>query len=110
MTERFVSEAIEPVASTFDTARMSVGEPGLPRQFRWRGRTVEIAAVLRTWKDTGPCRNGSPEEYVRKHWFEVRTAEGETMKIYFDRQARPGRRGKRWWLFTVSAAESSPRA
>lgn len=102
MHERFVSEAIEPVAATFDAARMAVGEPGLPRQFIWRGRTIEIVQLLRTWKDTGPCRHGSPERYVRKHWFEVLTDDGSTMKIYFERQPRRGPKAKRWWLFTVT--------
>ena len=99
--EQFVSEAIEPVASTFDTARMALGEPGLPGAFVWRGRTLEIAIVLRSWHDTGPCRHGSPELYVRKHWFEVVTHDGTTLKLYFDRQPRGGGRRDRWWLFSV---------
>jgi len=53
MGERFVSEAIIPVISTCDASRMAAGEPGLPRAFLWRGRTIEIAAVLRTWRETG---------------------------------------------------------
>lgn len=51
--ERFVSEAIVPDVSTFDTSRMAVGEPGLPRRFLWRGQVIEIAAVLRTWRESG---------------------------------------------------------
>lgn len=62
---------------------MAAGEPGLPREFVWRGRTVRITAVLRTWRETGPCRHGSPERYVRKHWYEVATDSGGMMKIYF---------------------------
>jgi len=53
MSEQFISEAILPVVSTFDTSRMAVGEPGLAREFLWRGRTIEIVAVLRTWRETG---------------------------------------------------------
>jgi hypothetical protein len=52
---------------------MAIGEPGLPREFLWRKETIRITAVLRTWKDTGPCTHGSPEKYVRKHWYEVET-------------------------------------
>lgn len=63
--KRFVSESMIPVAETSDTARMAVGEPGLPREFVWRGRTISIKAVLRTWRETGRCRHGSPEMYVR---------------------------------------------
>jgi hypothetical protein len=101
MPERFISEAIHPVAETYDTARMAVGEPGLPREFVWRGRTFKVATVLRAWRDTGKCRHGSPELYVRKHWFEITTTDHDTMKIYFDRQPRGGRHGARWWLFSI---------
>ena len=106
MHERFVSEAITPVVATIDTARMTAGEPGLPRLFLWRDRTVEIVAVLRSWHETGRCSHGSPEMYVRKHWFEVATASDGTMKIYFERQPRRGRKGTRWWLFSISGPET----
>ena len=108
MSERFVSEAIEPVVATFDTARMAVGEPGLPREFVWRGRTFEVAAVLRTWRETGKCRHGSPELYVRKHWHEVATTSRDIMKIYCDRKARGGHKGARWWLFSIRESEEYP--
>jgi hypothetical protein len=106
-TERFVSEAIVPVADTFDTTRMAIGEPGLPRAFAWRGETLEIAAVLRTWRETGRCRHGSPEVYVRKHWFELTTRAGATLRLYFDRQARGGRGGARWWLFSIKTSDNT---
>jgi Domain of unknown function (DUF6504) len=105
MPERFVGEDIEPVIATCDTARMAAGEPGLPREFLWRGRTVEIVAVIRAWHDTGPCSHGSPEQYVRKHWYEVTTVSDGTMKIYFERQPRRGRKGSRWRLFSQCGAE-----
>jgi phosphoribosylglycinamide formyltransferase-1 len=101
MAEQFVGAAIRPVAGTIDTARMDTGAPGLPRRFTWGAETIRIARVLRTWRETGPCHHGSGERYVRKHWFEVLTESGDTMKIYFERQPR-SRSGKdRWWLFTV---------
>ena len=102
-TERFVSEALAPVADTFDTGLMAAGGPGLPRAFVWRGETLEIAAVVRTWRETGPCRHGSPEVYVRKHWFEVTTRAGAVLRLYFDRQPRGGRGAARWWLFSIRA-------
>ena len=105
MAERFISEIIRPVAATCDTSRMAVGEPGLPREFVWRDRTIEIAAVLRTWRETGKCRHGSPELYVRKHWFEVVTTANSKLKIYFDRQPRKGHKQDRWWLFTICESE-----
>ena len=111
MPEHFIDEAIEPVAETADTARMAAGEPGLPRQFKWRGGTIEVAAVIRTWRETGPCRHGSGEMYVRKHWYEVATTAGETMKIYFERQPRRGeahkRKKERWWLFSIKEEEGT---
>ena len=105
MSERFVSEVIRPVVATSDTSRMASGEPGLPSEFIWRGRTIKIAAVLRTWRETGKCRHGSPEVYVRKHWFEVATTTNRTMKIYFDRQTRGAHKNDRWWLFTICEPE-----
>ncbi len=103
MSERFVDEAIVPVIATADTSRMAAGEPGLPQQFLWRGRTVEVVAVLRSWRETGKCHHGSPELYVRKHWFEVETADG-VMRIYFERQPRRGKKEPRWWLFSIREA------
>jgi hypothetical protein len=108
MPQRLISEAIKPLTGTADTRRMAVGGPGLPHQFVWRKRTVTVAAVLRTWRETGKCRHGSPEKYVRKHWYEVATASGATMTLYFARQPRGGRKGARWWLFSVSEPEESP--
>ena len=103
MKKRFVSEPIEPVGATLSTRRMSRGEPGLPRRFRWRDTEYEVAEVLEQWRTTSPCRSGSDEQYVRKHWYRIRTASGAEMKLYFERQARSGReRTKRWWLYTVS--------
>ena len=90
--ERFVSEAIKPVTATCDTARMAAGEPWLPAEFVWRGRTITVAAVIRTWRETGPCRHGSGESYVRKHWFEVETTACGIITIYFDRRPRGGQR------------------
>jgi len=106
MSEQFIGAAIQPVAGTFDAARMSAGEPGLPRQFRWKRQTIQIARVLRTWRETGPCRHGSGESYVRKHWFEVLSDSGDTMQIYFERQSRSQRNRNRWWLFTINTAEN----
>ena len=85
-----MSEPIEPVAATAD-----------PEEFVWRGETLGIAAVLRTWRETGPCKHGSSEAYARKHWFEVLTTSNRIAKIYFERQARGRKLTKRWWLFSI---------
>jgi len=102
MSEEFASEPILPVAGTFDAAGMTRGEPGLPSRFVWREQEYDVADVLEAWKETGPCKSGSAEQYLRKHWFKVRTGDGLEMTIYFERQARTRRQGKqRWWLYTV---------
>ena len=102
---QFVGEPITPVAGTGDARAMATGAPGLPRQFRWRDRDFIVQSVLETRRELGPCRSGSPEQYVRKHWFTVRTASDEKMEIYFDRQPRRGKSPKvRWWLHTISGA------
>ena len=101
MSEQFVSVAIQPVIGTFDATRMSTGEPGLPQQFKWGPRTIHVARVIKSWRETGPCHHGSGETYLRKHWYQVLTDSGDTMKIYFERQPRSGRRKGRWCLFAV---------
>jgi len=106
MTEEFVSEPIQPVAGTFDTTGMTRGEPGLPQRFAWRDTEYTVAAVLEVWKEDGPCRHGSGERYLRKHWFKIATEQGPRMTLYFERQARSTRRGKmRWWLYTIDREE-----
>ena len=106
MKAEFVSEVIRPVAGAGDSAGMVRGEPGFPKRFIWRETEYVLAEVLATWKQSGPCKSGSNEKYLRKHWFRIRTADGVEMEIYFDRQARSKRQAKnRWWLYTVSKPE-----
>jgi len=103
MPDEFVSEPITADPGTMDTRRMARGEPGLPRQFTWRGDAYTIRDVLETWKTTSGCVAGSDEQYVRKHWYKVRTTSGHEMALYFERQPRSARdRKRRWWLYTVS--------
>jgi hypothetical protein len=104
MNPHFIGEAIKPVATTFDAVRMARGEPGLPQAFVWRGHTVRIVKVRRAWTDTGPCRHGSGEQYIRKHWYEVLTAADGVLTLYFERQARGRRKTARWWLFSAADA------
>ncbi len=103
MSEEFISEPIEPLAGTFDMAAMTRGEPGLPGRFKWRDKEYAVADVLEAWKETGPCRSGGPEMYLRKHWYKFITDDGTEMTIYFERQPRSKHRKKvRWWLYTIS--------
>lgn len=103
--KQFVSEPITPVEASFETASMYTGEPGFPRRFVWRGTEYEVVKVLEKWKTAGPCRHGSGERYVRKHWFRVEVAGGAEMEIYFDRQPRVKQAGRRWWLATIVEKE-----
>jgi phosphoribosylglycinamide formyltransferase-1 len=101
MEQKFVSEPIKPVIATTDTTTMATGGPALPHEFTWRGKTLKIATILRTWHKTGPCTHGSGERYVRKHWFEVETTSHQKAKIYFERKPRSRKLTKRWWLFSM---------
>lgn len=105
MSEQFIGAAIQPDTESMDAARLGSGEPAVPRSFKWGRKTVEVVRLLRSWRETGPCRHGSGEQYVRRHWFEIETDAGQTMKIYFDRQPRARQQRLRWWLFSVSSAE-----
>lgn len=100
-SQRFVSEPLEPVAGTIDPTAMTRGEPGLPSEFIWRGEPLRVHSVLRTWRECGPCKSGSGESYLRKHWFEVETSCHQVARIYFERQARGPSQTKRWWLFSI---------
>ncbi len=103
MSEEFVSESIMPDGGAFDTAGMTRGEPGLPSRFLWRDQQYEVAEVIEAWKESGPCRSGSGEMYLRKHWFKILTGNGLEMTIYFERQPRAKRQSKkRWWLYTIN--------
>ncbi len=116
MSEEFISESIAPVAGSFKTAAMTRGEPALPAGFVWRDRQYEVAEVIEAWKETGPCRSGGGEQYLRKHWYKIRTGDGLGMTIYFERQPRSKssspardalRRKARWWLYTLERPADS---
>ena len=111
MPNSFVSEPIVPVPGTFDTAGMSRGEPGVPRQFRWRRKLFTVAQHLESWRDHGDCRNGSGERYVRRHIYRVRTDDGSILRLYFQRTTGRGPAPKtRWWLHSIErcAPAASP--
>jgi phosphoribosylglycinamide formyltransferase-1 len=104
MGEQLISEKLTPITSE-NAQAIIIGAPLLPVKFVWRGDEYVIGEVLETWKETGSCTHGSGERYVRKHWFHVRTTQGEEMKIYFERKARSTRQAKqRWWLYTFKSS------
>lgn len=98
-TETFICEQIKPVAGTFDTSTMTIGEPGFPGKFIWRKTEYELDTILDKWKETSGCTHGGTEKYLRKHWYKIRTKCGITMKIFFERQPSSKKElKKRWWL------------
>lgn len=98
----FLSEPLKPDGPGFDTAAMSAGAPGIPSAFRWKKERLVVQKVLRHWKDTAPCRNGSGERYVNKHWFECTFESGATGTLYFERRVRRGASPtQRWFLYKL---------
>jgi hypothetical protein len=100
MKETYIGEGIVPEDMSFSVSSMAMGKPGLPGTFSWRGGRFSIIEVLEEWKESGDCRHGSGERYVRKHWFRVRTTEDLEMRIYFERQGRSSG-GSRWRLYSI---------
>ena len=103
MSRQFICEPIEPELGSMDAGAMAGGGPGFPKRFMWRGAPYVLDAVVRQWRETSGCRHGSAEQYVRKHWFEIRTTDGTSMKVYFERQPRSKKdRRVRWWLHSLT--------
>ena len=100
--EQFISEPIKPVPGSLDTARMASGEPGLPAEFIWRGERLIITRCIGSRRETGPCRNGSPEQYVRRHWYDLLDDQGRILKISFDRNPRGKQKTARWRLYSLT--------
>jgi phosphoribosylglycinamide formyltransferase-1 len=102
MKQTFIGEAIEPEDMSFSVSAMAMGKPGLPQSFSSKGGSFPVIEVLEEWKESGACRHGSGERYVRKHWFRIKTTEDREMRIYFERQKRSSG-GSRWRLYSISA-------
>ncbi len=79
-----------------DTGALAAGTPGMPRRFHWRNQTYDVVEVGQAGKTTGPCRNGSAERYVRRHWAVVRVNSGDVMRLTAERGGRRG--SSRWWI------------
>jgi phosphoribosylglycinamide formyltransferase-1 len=102
----FICQELTPVAGLADAAMMARGQPGLPRRFTWRNVQYEIVGVIETWKTQGPCRHGSGEMYLRRHWYKIQVNPRLVMTVYCDRQAKNRRKPKsRWWVYTVTPLE-----
>ncbi len=103
---QFISESITPLFKEEPARSYVPGEPVLPQGFEWRNKTYWVESVLQAWKESGPCRSGASEIYLRKHWYRLKMTDRTEMEIYFERQARSSRQRKqRWWLYTLTEAE-----
>lgn len=92
---KFVSRPIKPEGSQF--LSMPTGnEPPVPHAFLWENRTLQVARVIRTWRSSKIDRGDS---YLKRHWFELTTADGATIEVYYDREARRG--APQWWLYAI---------
>jgi len=102
MTARFVSEVIVAAADSFDPRAISIGEPALPPSFTWKGRTLQIAGVRKTWR---AFKDDRGDTYLKRHYFEVELTDGAVAVVYFDRGARRG--AARWFLYTLDERTGS---
>ncbi len=118
-TCEFVSEPLAPQEGSGLASAASPGEPAVPARFTWRQERWLLRGVLRKWTTSGPCRNGSAEKYLRRHYYQVHVTgeEGEyvsassgrgdrqgglVLTIYFERQPRRGQSPKaRWYVYTI---------
>jgi hypothetical protein len=92
---RFVSRPLVPSGEGFVTAA-SGAQPPVPGSFLWEGRTLVVAAVLRSWRSSKGDRG---DNYLKRHWFELQTLDGARLEVYYDREARRG--ASHWWLYTI---------
>jgi len=107
---QLISEQIFPTPGSFDVVDMGQGLPGLPSEFTWRGRAYRVDLLLEKWKASGPeiGRLGG-EQYLRRHYFRIRTTDGQVMVIYCQRNTRNRAKPKaRWWLYTVIPPVEAP--
>jgi hypothetical protein len=94
---RFVGAALAAAPTYVTSAALSAGEPPLPSSFRWLDIELPVLDVLATWRST---KNDRGDDYLAKHWYEIRTVNDRRAVIYFDRKARSGQ--PRWWLYTIT--------
>jgi hypothetical protein len=97
---RFVGSALKPAPTFMESAALSQGEPPLPSAFLWNDTWLRIEAIVKTWRSIKTDRG---DDYLAKHWYNVRLDGDRDAVIYFDRKARPGR--PRWWLYTIDDGE-----
>lgn len=100
--ERLISEPVSPSPGSFNAASMAAGEPGVPMSFTWRGSAYRVTRILGSRKNLRPCRNGSGEQYINKHFVTVETDSGDTMTLY---RTRSGSKNDSWILYTIQDSD-----
>ena len=123
-TCEFVSEPLTPDQGAGLASASPPGEPAVPGRFTWRGDCWLLRGVLRKWTTSGPCRNGSAEKYLRRHYYQVHVTGQDgryvsaspgrsdrprelVLTIYFERQPRRGQSPKaRWYVYTIDQVVS----
>lgn len=90
---RFVSARLTPSGEGFIIAAGG-NVPPIPSAFSWKHGEFNVTAVLRSWRSAKSDRG---DTYLKRHWFELQTAEGPTIEVYYDREARRNP----WWLYTI---------
>jgi hypothetical protein len=93
---KFVSRPIVPAGAGFVTPADG-SRPPVPKAFLWDDRTLVVAAVLRAWRSTKADRG---DTYIKRYRFELETACGLKVEVYYDRETRRG--ASPWWLYTVA--------
>jgi ribosomal-protein-alanine N-acetyltransferase len=100
---QFASEPIAPVPGAADPTAMSHGEPSVPSAFVWREQRFDVAHVLSTRRGMGQDRG---DTYLRRHYYEIETADAVRMTLYFERNPSDRGKRKRWWLYTYAMPEA----
>lgn len=98
----FISERITPEPGSSDVGAMSRGEPGVPQAFLWRCERFETSRLVSTRRDMKTDRG---DVYVRRHYYEIETADQLRMVIYFERNPSDRSKRKAWWLYTLEFPE-----
>ena len=94
----FISDQIEP---WFDEEPTLLKRTGVPTGFVWRGERHEIAALLAEWHDYSKSREPGNTRRTQatldrqrggwgtgRDYYRVRTTEGRTFDLYYDRRPR----------------------
>ncbi len=107
MSERFISEQLKPIMDGPAPVPFEAGAPMMPPAFEWRRQRLPVLEVLESWKELSPCSSGSPERYLRRHWYRLRTSDEQEMTVYFLRQAQSGKQPKsRWFLYKLEDGQT----